>query len=251
MSTQYDKFAEQYKDAALRVTTRQLLEYNLQQWVGDVRGKSVLDLACGSGDFTRDYKRRGAARVVGVDISQEMIKLARQDEAQEPLGIEYIQQDVQTMGKIGTFDVVVAAFLLPYAQTREQLRQMCQTAYVNLKPGERFITLNNNPKMPREDYDQEAAYRKYGVFPWLPGGVLDEGAVVKWTVLSDGHQIEIETYHWSPATYEWALADGGFTDIQWHDLGLPPELSNPEDRAYWQYLMDHPGNIVIEGQKPA
>ncbi len=44
--------------------------------LGDVRGKSVLDFGCGSGENTLLLGRRGA-RVVGVDISADLIRLAQ------------------------------------------------------------------------------------------------------------------------------------------------------------------------------
>jgi SAM-dependent methyltransferase len=44
--------------------------------LGDVRGRTVLDLGCGSGDNSLLLARRGA-RVVGVDISESLIQLAR------------------------------------------------------------------------------------------------------------------------------------------------------------------------------
>ena len=43
-------------------------------------------LACGCGYYTRRLKQHGVARVIGVDISSEMIRLAREHEQKEPLG---------------------------------------------------------------------------------------------------------------------------------------------------------------------
>ena len=57
-------------------------------FLGDVSGKDVLDAGCGEGYNTRLLARRGA-RVTGVDISQRMIELAREEEQREPLGIRY------------------------------------------------------------------------------------------------------------------------------------------------------------------
>jgi ubiquinone/menaquinone biosynthesis C-methylase UbiE len=45
--------------------------------LGDVRGKTVLDFGCGSGKNVGPLLARGA-RVVAVDLSQELIELARQ-----------------------------------------------------------------------------------------------------------------------------------------------------------------------------
>src|SRR6185295_8169989 len=44
--------------------------------LGDVRGRTVLDFGCGSGQNSLLLARRGA-RVVGVDISASLIELAR------------------------------------------------------------------------------------------------------------------------------------------------------------------------------
>ena len=62
--------------------------------VGDVRGKSVLDLASGTGFYSREFKRRGAADVLGVDISGEMVAVAQQLEERDPLGVRYEVGDV-------------------------------------------------------------------------------------------------------------------------------------------------------------
>ena len=56
--------------------------------IGDVRGLFVLDLACGEGHNTRILARKGA-KVVGVDLSEKLIELAKQEEAKEKLGITY------------------------------------------------------------------------------------------------------------------------------------------------------------------
>nr|VFK22399.1 MAG: Methyltransferase domain-containing protein [Candidatus Kentron sp. LPFa]VFK35320.1 MAG: Methyltransferase domain-containing protein [Candidatus Kentron sp. LPFa] len=126
--------------------------------LGDLSGKSILDLACGEGYYTRKLKQREATRVLGVDISEKMIELARQDETKEPLGIEYIIRDARELGEIGKFDMVVAAYLLNYAQTKEQLLEMCQSIYTNLKPGGRFVTLNNNPEQSLSSYSKTEKY---------------------------------------------------------------------------------------------
>src|SRR3954447_6961531 len=53
-----------------------------------VAGATVLDVACGHGRASRGLAGLGA-RVVGVDVSAELVGLARGREAAEPLGVEY------------------------------------------------------------------------------------------------------------------------------------------------------------------
>jgi ubiquinone/menaquinone biosynthesis C-methylase UbiE len=247
MAAQYDNIANEYKQVP-GLETRQVFEYSFQQWVGDVTGKSVLDLACGTGEFTRNYKKQGATKVVGVDISDEMIKVALQEEEQNPLGIEYIHRDVQQLGQIGQFDIVAASFLLHYLPAKEQLLEACRNIYANLLPGGRFITMNNNIQMPPECYN-DRTYEKYGAFPRIVSEPLQEGGRIRWTMSVGDNQIQIENFYLSQETYEWALKTAGFKTIQLRDLALPPHLDKPGQREYWRYMLDHPCIIVIECRK--
>src|SRR5919205_4191680 len=43
----------------------------------DVAGRRVLDLGCGAGQLAHHLATRGAAEVVGVDLSERMLALAR------------------------------------------------------------------------------------------------------------------------------------------------------------------------------
>jgi SAM-dependent methyltransferase len=131
---QYDEIAEQYKESQ-QLEIFRIISHTMSHWIGDVAGRSVLELACGVGDGARAIKQAGAGRVVGVDVSEQMIRLAREAEAKQPLGIEYIARAAQELGRIGEFDIVTATFLLHYARNREELHDMARAAYLNLRPG--------------------------------------------------------------------------------------------------------------------
>ncbi len=62
----------------------------------DVAGLAGLDVGCGYGHNTRLLARRGA-RMTGLDISETFIRYARQDEAAEPLGIDYLVASGQSI----------------------------------------------------------------------------------------------------------------------------------------------------------
>ena len=53
MSTDYDAVAEEYKRSKLAPWRTYLERYSLLNLLGEVRGKSVLDLACGEGFYSR------------------------------------------------------------------------------------------------------------------------------------------------------------------------------------------------------
>ena len=75
--------------------------------LGDVRGKNVLDLACGEGSVTRELARLGA-RMAAVDLSPAMIELAAEEEKREPLGISYHVGNSANLKALedGAFDLV-------------------------------------------------------------------------------------------------------------------------------------------------
>lgn len=247
MAQIYDSIAEQFKKFyslpfALHVET-----YTHLNLIGDVTGKSILDLACGEGIYTRLLKQNGAARLVGVDISSEMIKLARQEEEKEPLEIEYIIADVTEIGFIDSFDLVVASFLLNYASTKDQLLKMCHTISANLKPGGRFISLNNNLDLLPEFYHKS---EKYGLAKSCPGS-LQEGTplTLTLTIADDGEKVSFDNYYLSKATYEWALRSVGFKDIRWHNPIVSPEGVQKFSQEFWQDAIDYPYIVGITCQK--
>ena len=137
MSTDYDAVAKEYKRSKLAPWRTYIERYSLLKLLGKVRGKSVLDLACGEGFYSRLVRERGAARVVGVDLSSGMIGLGIAAEKESPLGIEYRVGDAKAYQTDERFDIVAAAYLLNYnyADTEEKLAAMCQTVARSLKPG--------------------------------------------------------------------------------------------------------------------
>jgi tRNA (mo5U34)-methyltransferase len=74
----------------------------------DLTGKTVLDIGCNAGFYAFEMKRRGAARVVGIDTDARY--LAQAELAAEVLGydIELKQLDVYSVATLGErFDVVI------------------------------------------------------------------------------------------------------------------------------------------------
>ena len=169
--------------------------YSLLKLLGEVRGKSVLDLAYGEGFYSRLIRERGTARVVGVDWSSGMIGLAIAAEKESPLGIEYRIGDTIAYQTDERFDIVAAAYLLNYADTEEKLAAMCRTVARSLKPGGRFVTVNNNSSQSPDGYQ---ATRKYG-FVKSVRGELQPGATATYTIFQDGGSFNFDNYYLSPA----------------------------------------------------
>jgi SAM-dependent methyltransferase len=83
---------------------------------GDVHGKSVLDVGCGSGPYVVEFARRGARRIVGIDLSTRMLELARRRVEIEGLGdcCEFLCGDFLTVQLAQPYDIVVALGVFDY-----------------------------------------------------------------------------------------------------------------------------------------
>ena len=73
----------------------------------DLSGRTVLDIGCNGGFYSMEMKRRGAARVLGVDFDQDYLAQARFAAEVEGLDVEFRQLDVYDVGSLGErFDIV-------------------------------------------------------------------------------------------------------------------------------------------------
>lgn len=242
----YDAIAEEYKKSKLQPWRLHVELFDFFELLGDLRSKSVLDLACGEGFHTRHIKKQGAARVVGVDVSERMVELARQEEAQKPLGIEYVVCDAMQLDLPERFDVVAAAYLLNYARTREELAAMAAGIARHLKPGGRFVTVNNNPRTAADP----TAMEKYGFSKNLVGRFGD-GATIRWTFLLDGQTFSIDNCYLSVATHEQVLGAAGLTDLRWHQPRVAPAGEREFGVEFWRDFIEHAPITLLEGIREA
>ena len=243
MTTDYDPIAEQYKRSKLQPWRSHVEAFTLLKLIGDPAGKTLIDIACGEGFYTRLMRQRGAAKVTGVDLSEKMIALARASEAQQPLGIEYVVGDGRNLKVPVAYDLAIAAYLLNYARDRAELDAMCQGVARCLKPGGRFVTVNSNPAC---DFSSAPSYRGYG-FETSARGPYREGTPVTWTFYLADATFDIENYHLSVRTHEEALRAAGFRDVRWHQPMLSPEGASEFGDEYWSTLLAHPPITFIEG----
>ena len=76
-------------------------------------GQDVLDVACGTGVMIPYYLERGVASVTGIDISPEMVKLAREKFAADPR-VEILCEDVEAAEFTRKFDRIVVYNAFPH-----------------------------------------------------------------------------------------------------------------------------------------
>ncbi|MEM9950756.1 MAG: class I SAM-dependent methyltransferase [Chloroflexota bacterium] len=112
MEAKYDFIAQWYNDLVENDDfTGQILSSHLWELIDDVDGKHVCDLACGQGRIARQLADRKAL-VTGVDLSTELIEIARRKEDNHR--IHYVVDNAETLSTItdNQFDLVVCNLAL-------------------------------------------------------------------------------------------------------------------------------------------
>ncbi len=136
-------------------------------------GKTVLDLACGTGSLTRELAQRGY-EMIGVDRSPEMLSEAAEKnrDAGEVPPI-FLCQSMDKLDLYGTIDACVCCLdSVNYVTDPKQLRKAFQRVYLFLMPGGLFLFDINTPsKLPGAGRPGLSG-RDGGHLLCLAGGVL-------------------------------------------------------------------------------
>ncbi len=108
---------------------------------------SALDVCCGTGAGMQMLLPLCSRRLVGIDMSQGMLDVAREriDCTRQSLTIEWTRGNVLEMPFGEEFDVAVCFGALGHIRARDELTFMRQV-YLSLRPGGRFVFVTS--RMP-------------------------------------------------------------------------------------------------------
>ncbi|MFD6431248.1 class I SAM-dependent methyltransferase [Streptomyces venezuelae] len=109
-------------------------------FLGDLRGRAVLDLGCGDGTFGESALRAGAARYHGIDGSERMLAAAAA--RLDPAMLERTDLNAWTCREPGVWDAVTARMVLHYLDDLPALLREVRTA---LAPGGRLVLSVEHP----------------------------------------------------------------------------------------------------------
>jgi len=221
--------------------------YTLEQSIGALDGLDLLDLATGDGYYARHFKRRGAKRVLGVDLSLDMVTLAKAAESKEPLGITYETGDCKSLTKLGlgSFDVATASYLLNYVPAEEMADTLKGVVDV-LKEGGRFVGLTINPVGGLPDYPKDW-FSKFGIncygFPDGRRESVVSGGMISCDInkMDDtADPIHLDTFYHDSQTYEHAAKQAGFSSFEWVPIKRHPDHGDwPQEYFDWHIAMGY------------
>ncbi|KAK0622315.1 S-adenosyl-L-methionine-dependent methyltransferase [Immersiella caudata] len=232
-STQYNTFAPSYNHVRENPTLyieSSTLYTALKPYIQSSR---ILDLACGTGYFSRKLLTWGAESVLGVDISEEMIAVAcgtlgmqERGNANKKLVFEVGDARVLGIRGKGGYDLITAVWLVNYARDKEEMREMFAGIAANLKEGGRFVGITLPPVEGKEMgrwKERMDGVRKGRVESW---GVdmhyrerLENGG---WEVVTDGGDgVCFVEFHLPRELFDIAAREAGLKGVvEWREVSL-------------------------------
>lgn len=170
--------------------------------IGNISGKKILDLGCGSGKYSIIFARMGA-HVTGIDISTEQIKNA--EEISSHKNIEYLQGNAEEILKNKEFDIVFMNMVVPDIGDPEKLKDLFVFAYKAVKNSFIFTALHplylcpkaNQLDAPKSDFD--------------PKDYFNEGSTFLSKAQTDvGNEMHFNETHYSLTFVSKLLSESGF-----------------------------------------
>lgn len=118
----------------------------MRKLLPEIVGKRILDLGCGCGHNCEEFAARHAACVVGVDLSEKMLAVAKQAQTQDPRfckTITYHAMDMTEIASLGqTFDLLYSSLAFHYV---ENFPAFAKTLFACTAPGGYLLFSQEHP----------------------------------------------------------------------------------------------------------
>lgn len=175
--------------------------HELKKLMPNLKEKTVLDIGCGFGWHCKYAVEQGAKKVVGIDISKNMIEKAKQINADEK--IEYMISSIEDYAyPKNTFDVVISSLALHYIASFEEV---CNQVKNTLKEHGTFIFSVEHPIFTANG-EEDWIYNKEGKIEHWP---IDNYFIER-KIESNFLGETVEKYHKTLTTFINTLINNGF-----------------------------------------
>lgn len=178
----------------------------MRKLLPEISGKNVLDIGCGAGGNCLDFANRGANSVTGIDLSEKMLGLARENCSHEK--ITYLRMSMSDLSELpkphGGFGLVYSSLAVHYA---EDFPRLMREIYALTERGGTLLFSQEHPVMTATvgeghwNYDENGNKISYTFSDYQRGGKR----TVKWFGES------VEKYHRTFSEVINAVITAGFT----------------------------------------
>lgn len=252
----HESLREQYDDvlaeglyeegmARMAVYHRHCQDPVIFRTLGELRGKSLLDLACGDGFYTRRFRHAGAGPVTGIDLSPEAIARAEDIERQENADIEYMVGDAVELEFDRKYDVVTAIHLLHYLEHEADIVAVLRATYDTLKDGGRFITMIANPEFDLSKHDASVSKSRFGYY--FSSAEPENGGILRFHPggFEKDRELTFELRRWKREFLDRIAHDVGF-EPHWHEPFISERGLAEFGATYFENYLANPQSKLLE-----
>ncbi len=238
----YTSFAENYDLLMHDVEYKERTEYLLSVFEKYSKKPTLmLDLACGTGSFSNEFAKRGI-QVIGVDISPEMLNIAREKSERERQDVLYLCQDAAELDLYGTVDGVVCCMdSINHITDASVLAEAFKKVSLFLEPDCLFVFDVNTPYKHKEILGNNTfVLEEDNVYCVWQNEYIEEEALTEITLdffrrqdngLYDKSEQFIEERAYTIKELTKLLEDAGFRVLDiFDDMSFEP-LKNDSERA--------------------
>lgn len=200
--------------------------------------KRLLDLACGNGAFYTIATNKGY-RYFGLDISEDMIKLAR---AKYPKG-SYLVANANNFSHLykQKFDIILSMLLLPSLKNYRDIIATLKECRKSLKPGGRLILGIAHPAF--DQYMQVGLFGRQGIKTKFKG-YFTQGTKFEFTKQFHNGNFTFEDYHYTVSDYINALSNAGLTLLNMDECPPNKKLQETNPSLHEKYSQ-FPGYLIL------
>jgi ubiquinone/menaquinone biosynthesis C-methylase UbiE len=126
--------------------------------IGNIRGKKVLDAGCGGGFYALWLSEKGA-KVLGIDGSEEMVKIAKEKASRKKLNVKFLIGDVTDLRiEDGVFDLVLSTLVL--MEFKELDKTISELVRVTRNRGDIVVSVQH-PMLTAGDWERESGQKLF------------------------------------------------------------------------------------------
>lgn len=228
----WNELIEEYDNHDHAISDWRLGYQVVEQLLGEIKGKNILDYGCGTGKFARRLDNLGAS-VTGVDISAKAIDKAKNRYSRN-INYQFISNSDISHLKSKTFDMAMANFVLCCIEEDREIKKILDQIYQKLKDKGKLIILEPHPLSLGQDYISMAREKPSN---------LQEGSSIRVQLSGLG-----KTFHdyWRPqSAYSTLFQKAGFKIIEIQE----PTVKENTQEKFWKDEKKQAPFIIFALQK--
>lgn len=220
-----------------KLNANELIEIpTIKKMLPDLKGKTVLDLGCGAGEMSRYFIKNGAKKVVTIDISENMISVAK---SQDSTNIDYRILPLEKIDQINEkFDLIFSSLAFHYIQ---DFNKLMKDIYNLLNTNGILLFSQENPISTAVilSENEKKYIEKNGKRYYL---LSDYNNVSKRT-----HKTGLEFYHRNYETTINCIIKNGLNLIEICEPNAPEQAVKLVSK--YEYFKDRPLFLYVKAQK--